>query len=321
MGTAECDDAVESLFPSSLRPVREGQTLVGSSRLVRYVNFVKLPHTVFALPFALVGVTLASWSKPVTIGMVLWITLAFTSARFAAMGFNRIVDREVDARNPRTRQREIPSGAMRVTEARAAVVLAGALFVLSAFQLNRLCGWLSPLALGWVLLYSYTKRFTRWSHLALGAGLAIAPVGGYLAVTGAWPSPWWMPLLLALAVATWVAGFDVFYALQDTEFDRANGLHSLPAAIGPARAVGVARVLHAVTIASLVAVWFAAGGGALFLVGIVVAAVLLIWEHRLVHPHDLSRLDAAFFTMNGVISITLFAFVLAERLLGRGAVN
>ncbi|MGQ0764361.1 MAG: UbiA-like polyprenyltransferase [Gemmatimonadota bacterium] len=296
----------------------EGQTLAGTSRFVRYANFVKLPHTVFALPFAMMGVTLASWTAPVTPAVLAWIIIAFTSARFAAMGFNRIVDRDLDARNPRTSARELPAGVIGLREATMSVVLAGALFIFSAFQLNPLCGWLSPVALAWVLSYSYTKRFTRWSHVALGVGLSIAPVGGFLAVAGRWPEQAWMPLLLALAVASWVAGFDVFYALQDADFDRRHGLHSIPVAVGPRRAVTIARLLHLVTVLALLAVWGVSGGGPLFLAGIVVAAALLVWEHRLVDPDDLSRLDAAFFTMNGVISLTLFAFVLAERLLGRG---
>jgi len=294
-------------------PTREGQTFDGTSRLVRYANFVKLPHTVFALPFALVGATLASYHGRVSWAMVGWIVLAFTSARFAAMGFNRIVDRDVDARNPRTSMREIPSGTLGVREAAAAVLVAGALFVWSSWRLNPLCGMLSPLALAWVLFYSYTKRFTRWSHLVLGGGLAIAPVGGYLAVTGAWPSPWWMPVVLALAVTMWSAGFDVLYALQDTEFDRRHGLHSIPATLGEGPAIGLARVMHFITIASLAIVGVATGGGVLYFTGVAIAAGLLIYEHRLVHPGDLSRLDAAFFTMNGVISIVFFLCVFAER--------
>jgi 4-hydroxybenzoate polyprenyltransferase len=292
---------------------REGQTIVGSSRMIRYANFVKLPHTVFALPFALVGATLASYHGRVTWAMVGWIVVAFTSARFAAMGFNRIVDRDVDARNPRTAMREIPSGALGVREATVAVIAASALFIWSSWRLNPLCGMLSPLALGWVLFYSYTKRFTRWSHLVLGAGLSIAPVGGYLAVTGSWPSPWWMPLVLSLAVTTWVAGFDVLYALQDTDFDRRNGLHSIPATLGERRAILLSRAMHLITVSSLAIVGVATAGGLLYFVGVAIAAVLLAWEHRLVRPGDLSRLDAAFFTMNGVISIAFFLCVLAER--------
>lgn len=296
-------------------PAMEGQTFDGTSRLVRYANFVKLPHTVFALPFALVGATLASYRAPVTLAMVGWIVLAFTAARFAAMGFNRIVDRDVDARNPRTRMRELPSGALGVREAAAAVVASGLLFVWASWRLNPLCGLLSPLALAWVSFYSYTKRFTRWSHLVLGAGLAIAPVGGYLAVTGSWPDPWWMPVVLASAVMTWVGGFDVLYAMQDTEFDRANGLHSIPAMLGEWRAIMLTRVLHVWTVLALLLVGWATAGGWLYFVGVALTAALLLYEHRLVRPGDLSRLDAAFFTMNGVISIVFFACVLAERLL------
>jgi 4-hydroxybenzoate polyprenyltransferase len=229
------------------------------------------------------------------------------------MGFNRIVDREIDALNPRTRSREIPAGAMSVREAAVAVTIASTIFVLAASQLNLLCFILAPIALAWVLFYSYTKRFTRWSHLVLGAGLSIAPVGGYLAVTGAWPAPWWMPVVLALAVTTWVAGFDVLYALQDTDFDRRHGLHSIPATFGETMAIALARTMHLVTIASLAIVGFATGGGILYFAGVTIAAVLLVWEHRLVRPGDLSKLDAAFFTMNGVISIAFFLCVLAER--------
>jgi 4-hydroxybenzoate polyprenyltransferase len=285
---------------------------------VHYANFVKLPHTVFALPFAFVGATLASYQSPVTIAMLAWIALAFTSARFTAMGFNRIVDRDVDARNPRTRMRELPAGVLGVREAAAAIVVSGLVFVWSAWKLNPLCAWLSPLALAWICFYSYTKRFTRWSHLVLGAGLAIAPVGGYLAVTGAWPDPWWMPVVLAVAVATWVGGFDVLYALQDTEFDRANGLHSIPAMLGEARAIALTRVLHVTTIVALSVVGWATAGGWLYFAGVAIAALLLGYEHRLVHPGDLSRLDAAFFTMNGVISIVFFVCVFAERVLRAG---
>jgi 4-hydroxybenzoate polyprenyltransferase len=294
---------------------REGQTLGGESLLVRYFNFVKLPHTVFALPFALVGATLASYDAPATWQAAGWIVLAFTAARFAAMGFNRIVDRDIDARNPRTASREIPRGALTLGQATVAVVIASLLFVFAAFRLNPLCGWLSPVALGWVLFYSYTKRFTRWSHIVLGMSLSIAPVGGYLAIAGTWSDPWWMLLVLAAAVASWVAGFDILYALQDTVFDKAQGLHSIPVAFGAEGAVRISQLLHAVTVASLVAVGMATGAGWLYAVGVVVAAGLLLYEHSLVKPNDLSRLDAAFFTMNGVISIAFFVFVLAERIM------
>ena len=299
---------------TSGRAPREGQTLGGASRLVAYANFVKLPHTVFALPFALVGVVLASYERAVGAAQVGWVVLAFTAARFAAMGFNRIADRHIDARNPRTARRELPAGVLSVAEAAAAVAVASVVFVLAAWRLNELCLVLSPVALGWVLWYSYTKRFTRWSHVVLGLGLAIAPVGGYLAVTGRWSEPWWMLCALAAAVATWVAGFDILYALQDVTFDRENALHSVPVAFGEGSALSIARLLHATTVTSLALVGVAADAGWVYAAGVAVAAALLLYEHSLVRVGDLSRLDAAFFTMNGVISIAFFGFVLAERL-------
>ena len=294
---------------------REGQTFAGGSWLIRYANFVKLPHTVFALPFALVGVTLASYVKQVTWREVGWVTVAFTAARFAAMGFNRIADRRIDALNPRTARREIPSGVIGTIEASVAVAVASALFVYAAWRLNPLCLLLSPLALAWVFFYSITKRFTRWAHLALGVGLGIAPAGGYIAVTGAWSEPWWILPALMAAVMGWVGGFDIFYALQDVSFDREHGLHSVPAALGERRAVDVARALHALTVIALAAVGIGIGAGWLYAMGVMVVAALLLYEHSLVRLDDLSKLDAAFFTMNGIISITFFGFVLAERLL------
>jgi len=298
---------------------REGQTFASphgrAGPLLRHVNLVKLPHTVFALPFALVGVVLASYVARITVADVAWVVLAFTAARFAAMGFNRIVDREIDALNPRTKSREIPAGSMSVREATVAVTVAAALFVVAASQLNLLCLALTPVALAWVFFYSYTKRFTRWSHLVLGVGLAIAPVGGYLAIAGAWSSPWWMLISLAVAVATWVGGFDILYALQDVGFDRENQLHSVPAAFGEGRALSIARSLHGLTIVGLGLAGIGAGAGVIYFIGVAIAAVLLLYEHSLVRPSDLSRLDAAFFTMNGVISIVFLGFVLTERLL------
>lgn len=294
---------------------REGQTVAGPSALARWASFVKLPHTVFALPFALTGIVLASREVLPTVGQIGWVVLAFTAARFAAMAFNRIVDRDVDARNPRTRMREIPSGALLLGQAKLSVVLAGAVFIAASWMLNPLCGMLAPIALTWVLFYSYCKRFTRWSHLVLGLGLGIAPVGGYLAVTGVWSDPAWMLPVLAVAVMTWSGGFDILYALQDVAFDRANGLFSLPAALGAARALDVARVLHVGTVLLLALVGWATGGGPLYALGVAVVALLLAYEHSLVKPDDLSQLDAAFFTMNGIISISFFVCVLLERVL------
>ena len=293
---------------------REGQTLAGESLLVRYVNFVKLPHTLFALPFALLGVLAASQAGPVTARTVLLVVLAFSAARWAAMGFNRIVDRRYDARNPRTQNRELPRGALSLGQAWISVAAAAALFVAAAGLLNPLCLLLSPLALGWILVYSLTKRFTWWPHLWLGMSLAIAPVGGYLAVTGRWSEPWWMLGAVTVAVATWVAGFDIFYALPDAGFDRAHGLRSAVVRLGEPRAILLAKLLHGVTIPALALFGWGAGFGGWFFVGLVAAAAILAYEHQLVRPGDLSRLDAAFFTMNGVMSVTVFGFALLDRL-------
>lgn len=295
---------------------REGQTFAGESMLVRYVNLVKLPHTLFALPFALLGVLAASRVATVTARTVALAVLAFSAARWAAMGFNRIADLPFDARNPRTRNRELPRGALTPAQAWISVMVAASLFVLASAMLNRLCLILSPVALGWVLAYSLSKRFTWWPHLWLGMSLAIAPVGGYLAVTGHWSRPTWLLLAVSVAVATWVAGFDIFYALPDAGFDRENGLRSAVVRLGEARAILLAKTLHGVTIPALALFGWGAGFGAWYYAGLAVAAAILVYEHRLVRPGHLSRLDAAFFTMNGVMSVTVFAFALVDRTLG-----
>ncbi|HEX3275175.1 MAG TPA: UbiA-like polyprenyltransferase [Gemmatimonadales bacterium] len=295
-------------------PAREGQTFAGQSLLVRYVNFVKLPHTLFALPFALLGVLAASRVERVTLRTVVLVVVAFSAARWAAMGFNRVADRRFDAANPRTRNRELPRGALTLGQAWLSIVAAGALFVAAAALLNPICLLLSPLALGWVLTYSLAKRFTWWPHLWLGLSLAMAPVGGYLAVTGRWSQPVWLLLAVTLAVATWVAGFDIFYALPDEGFDRTQGLRSAVVRLGEARAILLAKLLHAVTIPALALFGWGAGFGPWYYAGLVAAAGILAYEHRLVRPGDLSRLDAAFFTMNGVMSVTVFAFALVDRL-------
>ena len=292
---------------------REAQTFGGESLLVRYVNFVKLPHTLFAMPFALVGVLAASFIAPVTPRMVAAVIVAFSAARWAAMGFNRIADRKFDAENPRTAARELPRGALTLTQAWVSVVAAGAVFIGAAASINPVCLMLSPLALAWIMTYSLAKRFTWWPHLWLGISLAMAPVGGYLAVTGRWSEPAWLLPAVALAVATWVAGFDIFYALPDEAFDRARGLRSAVVRLGQSRAILAAKLLHGVTIPALALFGWFAGFRWIYLAGLLVAAGILAWEHRLVRPGDLSRLDAAFFTMNGVMSVTVFLFALADR--------
>jgi 4-hydroxybenzoate polyprenyltransferase len=294
---------------------REGQTFGGESLFVRYVNFVKLPHTVFALPFALLGVVVASYRAPVTWRVAILVVVAFTAARFVAMGFNRIADRRLDARNPRTQGRELPAGRLTVAQAWAAVIGAMVAFLWAAWALNPLCAALAPVALIWIATYSYTKRFTDWSHLWLGAALAIAPVGGYVAVTGTWSDPPWLLLVIALAVACWVAGFDIFYALQDEVFDRAEGLHSLVVRMGQGWAIITAKLLHGAAIAALIIFGKAAGLGLPYFGGVVIAILVISWEHRQVRPGDLSKLNAAFFTANGIVSIVVFLGALVDRVL------
>lgn len=304
----------QSIDPRPSTLDREGQTFGGESLLVRYVNFVKLPHTLFALPFALLGVLAASRTAPVTGRTVLLVVIAFSAARWAAMGFNRIADRQFDARNPRTLNRELPQGRLSLTQAWISVVVAAAIFIVAAALLNPLCLLLSPIALAWILVYSVAKRFTWWPHLWLGISLAIAPVGGYLAVTGRWSEPAWVLLAITLAVATWVAGFDIFYALPDAGFDRDEGLRSAVVRLGESRAILLAKLLHGITIPALALFGYGAGFGLWYYFGLMIATGILAYEHSLVRPGDLSQLDAAFFTMNGVMSLVVFGFALLDRI-------
>jgi 4-hydroxybenzoate polyprenyltransferase len=293
----------------------EGQTFSGESLLVRYVNFVKLPHTVFALPFALLGLVVASRETAITWRTLGLVILAFTCARFVALGFNRIADRALDARNPRTSARELPTGRLTLTQAWVAVALAAGLFLGTAWALNPLCFALAPIALVFISVYSYTKRFTAWSHLWLGLADGIATPAGYLAVTGRWSEPWWLLPVGALAVTFWVGGFDVFYALPDEAFDHSEGLESLVVRLGQARAIFAAKVLHGLAFVALVAFGIGAGLGAAYYGGVAVGAGLIAWEHQVVRPGDLSRLNAAFFTANGIVSIVVFLGALVDRVI------
>ena len=292
----------------------EGQLLAGESLAVRFANFVKLPHTLFALPFALLGVVAASRVTPLHLREVLLVIAAFTAARWVAMGFNRIADRRFDAKNPRTSNRELPKGALTVAQAWVSVTIAAATFLLASWSLNPLCALLAPFALAWVMIYSLAKRFTWWPHVWLGLSLAIAPVGGYLAITGRWSTPWWTLAAITVAVATWVAGFDIFYALPDEAFDRTEGLHSAVVRLGVPRAILLAKLLHGITVPALLLFGWGSGFGTWYYAGVLVAAGILIREHQLVRADDLSKLDAAFFTMNAVMSVTVFAFALVDRL-------
>jgi 4-hydroxybenzoate polyprenyltransferase len=276
------------------------RTLLG--RVVAYGRMIRFPHSVFALPFALTATLLAAREGGITGGQVFWIVVAMVAARSAAMGFNRLVDHALDARNPRTASRELPRGVLSRGEVLTFVALSSAVFVLAAWMLNPLCLALSPVALAIVFGYSYTKRLTSASHLALGLALAVAPMGAWLAVRGELDA---VPAVLATAVLLWVAGFDTIYACQDAEFDREEGLHSLPARLGVARALGLARVMHVLTLLLLLSLFWLASLHPFYLVGVAGVAALLAWEHTLVRPDDLSRVMPAF-NLNGWVSLGYF---------------
>ena len=277
------------------------------------LEMIKWEHSIFALPFALCGAMLAANGLPQP-RQLLWIIVAMVAARSAAMAFNRLADHSIDSANPRTRMRALPAGVLSRGFVIAFVVFFSALFVLAASQLNRLTLLLSPVALAIILGYSYTKRFTRWSHLVLGFALGIAPAAAWIAVRGSLD---WRILILTAAVTFWVAGFDVLYSCQDCDFDRSAGLYSIPRSIGISKALVTARAFHiimllllAVLIAAFHLRWIA-------IAGVVLAGLLLGWEHSLVRANDLSKLNAAFFTMNGVISVLFFICVAADLLLRR----
>src|SRR5438270_9345488 len=272
---------------------------------------IKWEHSIFALPFALCAAMLAAGGMPTTAKLG-WIVLCMVSARSAAMAFNRIADARIDAANPRTAMRAIPAGTLSQKFATAFVVVACLLFILGAAKLNRVTLLLSPVALAVVLFYSYTKRFTRWSHLVLGFGLGIAPAAAWIAIRGSLDP---RILLLTAAVTFWVGGFDVLYACQDIEFDRLHSLNSIPQALGIPRALLVARVLHLLMLGLLLALVMVFGLGKVALAGVLVVALLLAYEHSLVSANDLSKLNAAFFTMNGVIAVVFFVFLAADMLM------
>ena len=263
---------------------------------------IKIEHTLFALPFALLGAVLAANGLP-TARQLLWIAVAMVGARSAAMAFNRIVDREYDASNPRTRARAIPAGMLSVGFVWLFTITAAGLFLLAAAMLNRLTLLLAPVALASVLLYSFTKRWTLLSHFVLGWCLAIAPTGAWIAVRGSIDSP--IPLLLSLVVLLWTAGFDVLYACQDYEFDLVAGLHSIPRKFGIAGSLWISRGVHAAAFAALIALYLTTRLGGLALVGVIATGILLIYQHRLIKADDLSRLNAAFFTTNAFVSVIL----------------
>ena len=289
---------------------------VSSARQTKIIlEMIKFEHTIFMLPFALMAAVIAGHHDWALLARKLpWILLAMVGARSAAMAFNRIVDREYDARNPRTALRAIPAGLLTVPQVTVFTLAAAALLVFAAYLLNPLAFALSPVALLLALGYSYTKRFTAFSHLFLGLAMAVAPVGAWIAVTGRIDAP---ALWLGGAVACWLFGFDILYALQDTEFDRANGLHSMPALLGNAGALWVSRLSHLLMLGLLVMVGVSAHLGVIYFVAVALASGLIAWEQSLVKPSDLSRLNLAFFTLNGYISAGLFILTLADVLTGR----
>jgi 4-hydroxybenzoate polyprenyltransferase len=277
------------------------------------LEMIKWEHSIFALPFALCGAMLAAQGWP-SAWQLLWIVVAMVSARSAAMAFNRYADADIDSANPRTSNRALPAGILSKKFVGLFVIVACGVLIIAAAMLNRLTLLLSPIALGVVLLYSYTKRFTRWSHLVLGFALGIAPTAAWIAVRGSLDP---RILLLTGVVTFWVGGFDVLYACQDCEFDASFGLHSIPRHYGVPNALRLSRLMHFVMLVLLVGVVFAFGLGKVAIAGVVAVALLLAYEHSLVSAKDLSRLNAAFFTMNGVIAVVLFVFVAAD-LLWRG---
>jgi 4-hydroxybenzoate polyprenyltransferase len=281
-------------------------------RLRTYASFVRVSHSVFALPFALAGALLAAQHIAVTWGTTGWILVAMVAARSAAMGFNRLVDARMDALNPRTANREIPRGAMSTREAVIFVAVSSSAFVLASWRLNALCFALSPVALAIVFWYSLAKRFTTWTQLFLGLAMAVAPVGGWLAVGG---RGGWEPWLLAAAIGTWVGGFDVLYACQDLEFDRAHGLHSIPVRFGVWTSLAISRAMHVLAVCCLLALVLVSPLGAVYLAGVAVVAAMLVYEQSLVRADDLSQVKRAF-DLNGYVGI-LYLLVLVAALYGR----
>lgn len=272
------------------------------SKVATYLSFVRVSHTVFALPFALLGALLAWRQRPFEWMSLVWILVCMVAARSAAMGFNRLADARHDALNPRTANRELPRGAMSTREAAVFVAGSAAIFVAGSFRLSTLCGLLSPIALLIVFWYSLAKRYTSYTQLFLGLAMAVAPVGGWIAAGG---GAGWEPCLLGLAIGLWVGGFDILYACQDLEFDRAQGLQSIPTRFGVSRAIGISRAMHVATVACMTVLWRVADLPTSYLTGVAVVAALLIYEQSLVSERDLSRVKKAF-DLNGWVGIAYF---------------
>ncbi len=285
-----------------------------SERTRSYGRLIRFSHTVFALPFALASVALAWPTHPVTLRSFVWILAAMVGARSAAMGFNRVADRKYDALNPRTESWELPQGKVKVGEAVGLTVAAALLFVYAAYQLNPICFLLSPVALAIIFFYSLTKRFTWTSHVFLGLALSLAPMGAWLAVSGSpnTVNELAMPFFLGLAVLFWLAGFDTIYSLQDYEFDRQQGLFSIPVRFGVAAALRLSAFFHFCTVIFLAVVGLTAQLGVIYWMGFAAVSVILFWEHRILRPNDLSRIDRVFFDFNAYVSIGYFLATLGD---------
>jgi len=285
-----------------------------AEKIVLYLRMIKFPHSVFALPFAFTGAIMAAEGIP-PLAKILWITLAMVGARSGAMGLNRIIDRHIDQANPRTRNRELPQRAIMVSEAVLFTMLSFAVFVFAAYMLNPLCLKLSLIAIVVLFIYSYTKRFTWTTHFVLGLALSAAPLGAWIAVRGTFDLK---ILPIAIAIIFWLAGFDTFYALQDIEFDKSYGLYSIPRRFGVKRALVLARIFHLITFSLLLFSGILFKLGIFYWLGMLVVAGMFIYEHSLVRENDLSKLDIAFFNMNGYISITVFVFTFLDYILRQG---
>ena len=283
-------------------------------KILSYASLIRFSHTIFALPFALASIALAWPAHPVTPRIFFWILLSMVGARSAAMGFNRLADRSFDSLNPRTRMWELPQGKVQVWEAVLLTIAASLLFFFAAYELNFVCLVLSPVALVIVFFYSFTKRFTWASHFFLGLALSIAPIGAWLAVSGTpnTAADLATPVFLGLAVLFWLAGFDIIYSLQDREFDRQHGLHSMPVRFGVKGALTFSLVFHVLTVVFLIAVGFSANMGFIYWLGVAIVSVILLWEHRIVSPTDLSRINRAFFDFNAYVSIGYFLTIICD---------
>jgi 4-hydroxybenzoate polyprenyltransferase len=292
------------------------------STVKNYLSLIKFSHTIFAMPFAMIGFFLAATGSTGYFGLLtqdyrlvilkfLLVIACMVFARSAAMAFNRYLDRQFDAKNPRTAIREIPAGIISADRALWFTIANAVLFIAATYFINPLCFYLSPVALLVVLGYSYTKRFTALCHLVLGLGLSLAPIGAYLAVTGYFD---WLPVLFSFAVIFWVSGFDIIYALQDEEFDRTNQLHSIPAALGKEKALRVSELLHLLSTTSVVLAGLEGHFGAWYWIGVLVFTGMLIYQHSIVKPNDLSRVNLAFMTANGIASVVFALFVIADLL-------